>query len=148
MPYIPHNGICKYRKFVAKISSEYILFFFFLTYKSNHSLLEFNVYNCWQRFFCIMFDFAYLFLQSPVLFTEPQEKLHQFLGLFFFFFFNLVHAFESEGSTCFFSLQVVSDSCNPMDYSPPGSSVHGIFQARILEWLAISFSRGSSGPRV
>ena len=34
--------------------------------------------------------------------------------------------------------------CNPMDYSLSGSSVHGIFQIRILEWVAISFSRGSS----
>ena len=34
--------------------------------------------------------------------------------------------------------------CNPMDNSPPGSSVHGIFQARILKWVAISSSRGSS----
>ena len=34
-----------------------------------------------------------------------------------------------------------------MDYSPPGSSVHGIFQARILEWVATSYSRGSSQPR-
>ena len=33
---------------------------------------------------------------------------------------------------------------DPMDCSPPGSSVHGILQARILEWVAISFSRGSS----
>ena len=37
--------------------------------------------------------------------------------------------------------------CYPVEYSPPGSSVHGIFQARILEWVAISFSRGSSQPR-
>ena len=37
--------------------------------------------------------------------------------------------------------------CNPVDCSPPGSSVHGILQARILEWVAISFSRGSSWPR-
>ena len=37
--------------------------------------------------------------------------------------------------------------CNPMDCSPPGSSVHGIFQARVLEWGAISFSRRSSHPR-
>ena len=37
--------------------------------------------------------------------------------------------------------------CDPMDYSPPGSSVHGIFQARILEWVAISYSRGSSRRR-
>ena len=38
-------------------------------------------------------------------------------------------------------------SCNPMDHSPPGSSVHGILQARILEWVAISYSRVSSQPR-
>ena len=37
--------------------------------------------------------------------------------------------------------------CNPMDCSSPGSSVHGIFQARILEQVAISSSRGSSWPR-
>ena len=34
--------------------------------------------------------------------------------------------------------------CDPVDYSPPGSSVHGILQARTLEWVAISLSRGSS----
>ena len=37
--------------------------------------------------------------------------------------------------------------CNPMDCSLPGSSVCGIFQARILEWVAIAFSRRSSQPR-
>ena len=37
--------------------------------------------------------------------------------------------------------------CDPMDYSPPGSSDHGILQERILEWVAISFSRGSSWCR-
>ena len=37
--------------------------------------------------------------------------------------------------------------CNPTDCSPPGSSVHGILQASILEWPAITFSRGSSQPR-
>ena len=37
--------------------------------------------------------------------------------------------------------------CNPRDCSPPGSSVHGILQARILEWVAIPFSRRSSWPR-
>ena len=38
--------------------------------------------------------------------------------------------------------------CDPMGCSLPGSSVHGIFQAIVLEWIAISFSRGSSQPRV
>ena len=37
--------------------------------------------------------------------------------------------------------------CDPMDCSLPGSSLHGILQARVLEWVAISFSRGSSWPR-
>ena len=37
--------------------------------------------------------------------------------------------------------------CNPMDCSLPGPSVHGSFQAIVLEWIAISFSRGSSQPR-
>ena len=41
----------------------------------------------------------------------------------------------------------MSYSCDPMDCSPPGSSVHGIFQAGILEWVAMPFSRGSSQPR-
>ena len=37
--------------------------------------------------------------------------------------------------------------CDPMDYNPPGSSVHGISQARILEWVGISSSRGFPWPR-
>ena len=43
--------------------------------------------------------------------------------------------------------QLCPTLCDPMDCSPPGSSVHGIFWARILEWVAISFSRESSCPR-
>ena len=38
--------------------------------------------------------------------------------------------------------------CDPVDCSPPGSYIHGILQARILEWVAISFSRGSSRPGI
>ena len=61
-----------------------------------------------------------------------------------------------QSSSPFRSLMKVKESevtqscptlCDPMDCSLPGSSVHGIFQARVLEWVAISFSRGSSQPR-
>ena len=48
---------------------------------------------------------------------------------------------------CEWSLSVLSDSLCPLDCSPPGSSVHVISQARILEWVAISSSRGSSWLR-
>ena len=50
---------------------------------------------------------------------------------------------ESENE----SPSVTSDSLPPMDCSLPGSSVQGILQARILEWAAVPFSRGSSGCR-
>ena len=45
------------------------------------------------------------------------------------------------------SLQSCPTLCDPTDYSPPGSTVQGILQARILEWFAISYSRESSWPR-
>ena len=49
---------------------------------------------------------------------------------------------------CVLSLQSCPTLCDPRDCSPPGSSVHGILQARTLEWVAFSYSRGSSsGPR-
>ena len=59
----------------------------------------------------------------------------------------------SQSLECSWVLAVclVAQSCltlgDPMDCSPQGSSVHGILQARILEWVAISFSRASSQPR-
>ena len=43
--------------------------------------------------------------------------------------------------------QLCPTLCHPMDCSPPGSSVHGILQARTLEWVAIPLSRGSSQPK-
>ena len=50
---------------------------------------------------------------------------------------------KSESVSC----SVMSNSLRPMGCSPPGSSVHGILQARMLEWVAIPFSRESSQPR-
>ena len=47
-------------------------------------------------------------------------------------------------TACMLSRSVMSDSFNPLDCNLPGSSVHGVFQARILEWVAVSFSKGSS----
>ena len=52
-----------------------------------------------------------------------------------------IHESESEVA------QSCPTLCDPMDCSLSGASVHGIFQARVLEWIAISFSRGSSQPR-
>ena len=60
---------------------------------------------------------------------------------------------EEPGGLCFAAataaklLQSCPTLCDPMDCSLPGFSVHEIFQAKVLEWVAISFSRGSSQPR-
>ena len=59
---------------------------------------------------------------------------------------------QSSRLSCGWELKVlVAQSsptlCNSVDSSPPGSSVRGIFQARVLEWVAISFSRGFPWPR-
>ena len=48
---------------------------------------------------------------------------------------------------CAKSLQSHLTLCHPMDYSPPGSSVHWILQTRMLEWVPMPYSRGSSWPR-
>ena len=57
--------------------------------------------------------------------------------------FTLLPCLEGEGEVA----QLCLTLCDPVDCSLPGSSVQGILQARILEWVAISFSRGSSWPR-
>ena len=66
----------------------------------------------------------------------------------------LFHCVSHAGASLFYEsenesevAQLCPTLCDPMDCSLPGSSVHGISQARILEWVAISFSRGSSRPR-
>ena len=68
---------------------------------------------------------------------------------------KVIHYFARSGINCV-SPYVHNESevaqscptlCDPIDCSLPGSSVHGIFQAIVLEWIAISFSRGSSQPR-
>ena len=50
--------------------------------------------------------------------------------------------------TCAQSLQSCTTLCDPVDCSPPGSSVHGISQSRILEWVAMPSSRDRPDPRV
>ena len=58
-------------------------------------------------------------------------------------FSSLMHKVKSKSEVT----QSWLTLCDPMDYSLPGSSVHGILQARILEWVAISFSKHSWTPK-
>ena len=67
---------------------------------------------------------------------KPSNKIIRILGF-------IIISFESESEVA----QSCPTLCDPMDCSLPGSSLHGILQARVLEWVAISSSRGSSQPR-
>ena len=61
---------------------------------------------------------------------------------------SIFHPFDIySGGSCCSVAKSCPTLCTPMDCSQPGSSVHGSLQARILEWVAFSFSRGSSQPR-
>ena len=60
---------------------------------------------------------------------------------------RLIIFFEAKKSSISEVTQSCLTLCDPVSYSLPGSSIHGIFQARILKWVAISFSRRSSQPR-
>ena len=76
-------------------------------------------------------------------------ELH-FDSILFIRMYHTSHIQMNKVSSFFFTVLVAQSClilCDPMDHSPPGSSVHGIFQARILEWIAIPFSRRSSQPR-
>ena len=54
---------------------------------------------------------------------------------------------DSYHIMCYAQLFRCSTLCNPTDCNLPGSSLHGVFQAKILEWVAIAYYRGSSWPR-
>ena len=60
---------------------------------------------------------------------------------------HLVRVLVGPAAVAAKSLQSCPTLCNPRDCGPQGSSVHGILQARILEWVAMPSSRGSSRPR-
>ena len=76
--------------------------------------------------------------------TDPT-KVHSMKKKFFEL--NIVELYLSICSIPYLYAQLCPTLCDPMNYNPPDSSVHGVFQARILEWVATSSSRGSSRPR-
>jgi len=125
-----------------------------LEWKSSFWIL--NKMKCLKKkskMFCIIGQVINLWISFP----------RNYIGMKYFVDFHEISFFHSlklaeSSSTCQSLLWVYCCCpclvtklclilCNPMDCDPPGSSVHGILQAGILEWIAIFFSRGSSRPR-
>ena len=82
------------------------------------------------------------------LMIKTHTTLNQYLGFYTFIkpWFKFVSSLKRSHCCCSVA-QSCPTLCNPLDYSPSGSSVNAILQARILKQVAISFSRGSSRPR-
>ena len=78
----------------------------------------------------------------------PRKKIKWLCATFVFCHLSL--HFDIRMPACLPAklLQLCPTLCNPMDCSLPGSSVHGILQARILDWVAMASSKGSSNPRI
>ena len=79
--------------------------------------------------------------------AEPPALMHRFWSMVNVYCFKSPCCMMVCVFVCMLSLQLCSTLCDPVDCSPLGSSVHGISQARILEWVAMPSSRGSSQPR-
>ena len=88
---------------------------------------------------CLFGNYSHYFIyHKPALSLVPSVLVHYQSRLLI----PLLHLY-----CLLLTAQLCLILCNSVDCSPPGSSVHGILQARILEWVAIPFSRGSSRPR-
>ena len=86
----------------------------------------------------------------PLPLPQSQKICSVHLCLFCFLAYRVIVKcyfllYSNDSAMCAHSAQLLGNMilCDPMDCSPPGSSVHGVFQARILEWVAIFSSRGS-----
>ena len=88
--------------------------------------------NCLSQFECEL-----LLLISKASWSTVDLQCVRSSGFLFYLKFSTYMLSNFSGPTLW----------DPMDCSPPGSSVHGIFQARMLEWVAVSFSREASWPR-
>ena len=118
--------------------------------QQSGSVIYIYTYPFFFRFFShISYCIVEYWLEFPVSYTSPC-----WLSIFVFFFSNARFSFQTYRLfKAMFSLLVALVTqwcptlCGPMDYSLPVSSVQGILQARILEWVAVSYSRELSQPR-
>ena len=93
-----------------------------------------NIYSRYSLFFLVL---------------EVRKRLSSLIYLFKNLLYSVlgVHFYWLHACMCMLSFQWSWTLCDPMDCSLPGSSIHGNLQARILEWVAMLSSRGSSQPR-
>ena len=119
-----------------KVESYYIIFLILQCMFWSQANLGFN--SCSETFIYNFNNMFFLHLQNmDIHFYLMRLGLHIYIHTYIYAYM-CVRVLVTQSCLTL---------CNPVDYSPPGSSVCGILQARILEGVAILFSRGSSQPR-
>ena len=123
------------------------IFFYWKFYKTSASTVPTrgNWPSLWHR--CIIYGFIPLILLSV---CEKVTWFYKFRYRYRQWNHDIIWKWEKKVKVLVVTqscLTLCDPMCNPMDCSSPGSSVLGILQARILEWVAISFSKVSSQPR-
>ena len=122
----------------------------FLTLDMRY-LLSAACHSCKQQcqLFIDIYVYIYIYVYNRHILIDTNILYLFFIFYIIFYIFVSILCFESFNRYIYFVLtQWCLTLSDHMDYSPPGSTVHRISQARILEWVAISFSRGSSRPKI
>ena len=124
-------------------------------WNSSIKFLYFCLESTWTRIFTLE---MWIITKFDILLSQSSKPFAFSLRTLIFSDSSLLSQILEAGFLCLsllllyiYIFLLVSQSCpilcDPMDCSPPGSSVHGILQAKIVEWVAIPSSRGSSQPR-
>ena len=121
-----------------------------MTFSSSESIVSTQTLAIIACYLCTLLSLSSTFLiLSFVCHLSPSIRIYSKRAETFSFVY--IYVTEDSVSTTVKWVSEVTQLCptlcNPMDFSLPGSSVYGVFQARVLEWVAISFSRGPSRPR-
>ena len=98
----------------------------------QHHSSKASVFRC-SAFFTVQLSHPYMTTGKTIALTRWT-----FVGKVMSLLFNMLYAAAAAAAAAAKSLQSCPTLCDPIDRSPPGSSVHGILQARTLEWVAIS----------
>ena len=118
--------------------------FCFLLFVVLQFFLSISVFiSLWSEKMFIINNMISIFLNASWRIFHAQLKITFILLFWMEYYIPTCFIGESESAVS----QLCPTLCDHMGCSLPGSSVHGIFQAIVLEWIAISFSRGSSQPR-
>ena len=98
--------------------------------------------------FCSLHLCMFCCLAYRVIITIFLNSIYMCVSIVYWCSVFAIQQSDSVIYVCAKTLQSCLTLCNPMDYSPPGTSVHGILQARILEWVAMPSSGDLSNPGI